>query len=224
MTVPSALNDPALSLPPTARAVRPVAFDRYGEEQLPSWIDELPPAPNVYLTLGTVFNGRTDVFAAFVRGLAELPLHLIVTIGSNGDPVDLEPVPSNVRVGRYIPQTLLLPHCTAVICHGGSGTVLSALSRGLPLVLVPFAAGQPENAARCAAAGVARVLSPGGLTPEAARGAVLDVLGDPAYRRNAAHVRDEIARLPDLDAAVGLLEQIAVRRGPVAPDVGQPEG
>jgi MGT family glycosyltransferase len=201
---------------PTARAIRPVAFDQYGIEQLPSWIDDLPPKPTVYLTLGTVFNGRLDVFAAFLQGLAEAPLNLIVTVGHTGDPANLDPVPSNVRVERYIPQTLVLPRCAAVICHGGSGTMLAALGHGLPLVLVPFAAGQPENAARCAAAGVARVLSPSALSPETAREAVLDVLTNPAYRRNAEHVRDEIATLPDIDAAMGLLEHVALERTPPA--------
>jgi UDP:flavonoid glycosyltransferase YjiC (YdhE family) len=216
VTIPPSLGDPAISLVPTARAVQPVAFDQYGTEQLPSWIDDLPPEPTVYLTLGTVFNGRLDVFDAFVRGLADLPLNLIVTVGHSGDPANLDPLPPNVRVERYIPQTLVLPRCAAVICHGGSGTLLAALGHGLPLVLVPFTAGQPENAARCAAAGVTRVLSPGALSPEAARDAVLDVLSEPSYRRNAAHVRDEIATLPDIDAAVALLEHVALGRTPPA--------
>jgi UDP:flavonoid glycosyltransferase YjiC (YdhE family) len=94
--------------------------------------------------------------------------------------------------------------------------VLAALGQGLPLVLVPFTAGQPENAARCAAAGVARVLLPSALSPETARGAVLEVLTDPSYRRNAEHVREEIATLPDIDAAVRMLEHVALERTPPA--------
>jgi len=90
---------------------------------------------------------------------------------------------------------------------------------GLPLVIVPLAAGQPENAARSVAAGAARVVLPADLTPDVARAAVLEVLGDPAYRRNAERVRAEIAALTRPDDAVRLLEGLVERHAlrPVPP-------
>ena len=215
VTVPPSLQTPdAAALPVTARAIRPVPFDRSGEEALPPWVAALPARPTVFLTLGTRSGGRTDVFAPFVRGLADAPVNLLVTVGREGDPASLGPLPANTRVERYVPQTLLLPHCAAVAFHGGSGTLISALTHGLPLVVVPLKADQPENAARSAAAGAARVLLPGDLTPDAARAAVLEVLGDPAYRRNAERVRDEIAALPSPDDAVRLLEGLVERPAP----------
>ena len=221
VTVPPALLPPEVSaaLPATACAIRPVPFDRSGDEALPPWMAELPARPSVYLTLGTIFGGRADVFAPFVRGLADAPVNLIVTVGRNGDPASLGPLPPNTRVERYVPQTLLLPRCAAVVFHGGSGTMISALQHGLPLVVVPLAADQPENAARSAAAGAARVVLPADLTPDVARAAVLEVLGDPAYRRNAERVRDEIAALPSPDDAVRLLEGLVERHAmrPVPP-------
>jgi len=45
-----------------------------------------------------------------------------------------------------------------VLTHGGSGTVMAALTHGLPMVIVPIMADQPENAERCAALGVAQVI------------------------------------------------------------------
>jgi len=174
-------------------------------------VAELPARPTVYQTLGKVNGGRADVVAPFVHGLADAPVNLIVTVGLDGDPESLGPLPTNARVERYVPQTLLLPRCAAVIFHGGSGTMVSALAHGLPLVVVPLSADQPENAARCAAAGAARVLLPGDLTPDVACAAVLDVLSDPAYRRSAERVRDEIAALPGPDDAVRLLESLAER-------------
>jgi UDP:flavonoid glycosyltransferase YjiC (YdhE family) len=44
---------------------------------------------------------------------------------------------NNVHVEHYVPQSLLLPHCSAVICHGGAGTTLSSLALGLPLLILP---------------------------------------------------------------------------------------
>jgi UDP:flavonoid glycosyltransferase YjiC (YdhE family) len=68
-------------LPSTARAVRPVAFDRSGDEELPAWVDELPDRPVVYATMGTVFNKVPGVLEAILEGLCDDPITLIVTTG-----------------------------------------------------------------------------------------------------------------------------------------------
>ena len=116
-----------------------------------------------------------------------------------------------MHVERYVPQTLLFPRCALVVSHGGSGTIMTTLTNGLPMVVVPIAADQPENAERCAALGVARVVNVAEMSPACARRAVLDVLGEPSYRRAAAALRDEIEALPGPDVAVALLEQLVAQ-------------
>jgi UDP:flavonoid glycosyltransferase YjiC (YdhE family) len=86
---------------------------------------------------------------------------------------------------------------------------MAALVNGLPLVVVPISADQPDNAARCADLGVGTVVEAGRLTPDAVRSAVRAVLSDGKYRRNAEHVREEIAALPGPDDAAKLLELLA---------------
>ncbi|HSH81126.1 MAG TPA: nucleotide disphospho-sugar-binding domain-containing protein, partial [Herpetosiphonaceae bacterium] len=125
------------------------------------------------------------------------------------------PQPANVHIARYIPQSSLLPHCSLVVSHGGSGSVIGALAHGLPMVLIPMGADQPLNAARCADLGVARVLDAVTATPEAAREAAAAVLADPAYRRAAERLRDEIAVLPGPEHAVALLERLAAEKRPL---------
>jgi Erythromycin biosynthesis protein CIII-like, C-terminal domain len=123
---------------------------------------------------------------------------------------DYGPQPENVHIERYIPLSLLLPHCALAVTAGGSGSLVAALANGLPVVVVPVAADKPANAARCAALGLGRVVPPADLTPETVRQAVLSVLGDPAYRAAAQRMRAEIAALPGPKHAVALLEQLAV--------------
>ena len=69
----------------------------------------------------------------------------MVTIGERNDPAALKPQPPNVHVENYVPQSLLLPHCDAVVTHGGHNTVLGALSFGLALVVIPFYADNPTT-------------------------------------------------------------------------------
>ncbi len=111
-----------------------------------------------------------------------------------------------------MPQSLLFPRCDAVVCHGGTGTVMAVLGHGLPLVLAPVAADQPDNARRCEDLGVARVVPADGRTPEAFRDAVRAVLGDPNYRRNAGRLREEMAHQPGPEEAVGWLERLATEQ------------
>ena len=62
-------------------------------------------------------------------------------------------------------QTSVLPHCTAVVSHAGSGTVLGALGTGLPQLCLPQAADQFRNAAGVSAAGAGLALHPDNATP-----------------------------------------------------------
>jgi UDP:flavonoid glycosyltransferase YjiC (YdhE family) len=204
-------------LGPTDCAVRPEPFDRSGPEALPAWADALPDRPTVYATLGTVANGRTDLLRVFLAGLRDEPVNLILTVGRDQDPAGLGPQPPHVRVERYVPQSLLMPRCAAVLTHGGSGTVAAALAHGLPQVVVPVGADQPRNAARCAALGLGRVVPAPEATPEAIREAVREVLADARYRRNAERLRDEIRALPGPETVVALLERLAAGERPAAP-------
>jgi UDP:flavonoid glycosyltransferase YjiC (YdhE family) len=196
---PPSYRDPAFPLPATAHSFRP------SESAVATEGD----TTTVYVTLGTVFNMESgDLFARVLAGLRELPVDVVVTVGRDLDPAELGPQPANVRLERYVPQASILPHCSLVVSHGGSGSVTGALAHGLPMVLVPMGADQPHNAARCEALGVARVLDAVRATPETVRETAAAVLADPAYRRAAERLRDETAALPGPEHAVKLLERL----------------
>jgi UDP:flavonoid glycosyltransferase YjiC (YdhE family) len=200
-------------LPSTARVFRPAFFDRSGSEELPSWVAELPDQPTVYATMGTVANRRQDVLKKIVDAFRGRPVNLIVTVGRNRDPSDLGQQPPNEHVERYIPQSLLLPHCDLVLTHGGASTVLASLIQGLPLAVFPVNYDQWENARRCATIGVARFLEPDDCTPGSIWETAQDVLRGPPYRANASRIRAEIEDLPPLADAVELIEELAASVG-----------
>lgn len=83
-----------------------------------------------------------------------------------------------------------------------------ALVLGVPLVVLPMGADQPMNAARIEALGVGRTLDAIGSTPEDIRGAVVQALDEPTYRRAAERVREEGAALPGPEHAVNLIEAL----------------
>lgn len=212
---PPRYRDPGVALHASTHAFRlrvrhAMSDDATPGEAAPAWLAHLGGAPAVYVTLGTIFNMESgDLFQRVLAGLRELPINLVVTVGRDIDPAEFGPQPANVHIERYVPQATLLPHCRLVVSHGGSGSVLGALTHGLPMVLLPLGADQPLNAARCEALGVARLLDAVGATPLMVREAVSRVLDDPAYRRAAEAFRDEIGALPEPRHAVLLLERLA---------------
>ncbi len=224
--LPPSYQFPDFSVPATAHPVRPIFFAEGGTAALPEWVADLPERPTVYVTLGTVFNRAVEIFGKILAGLASLPINVIVTVGQGLDPQRWGPLPEQVHVERYIPQAALLPHCDAVITHGGFNTTLAALAQGLPVVVIPISAHHPLHARRCLDLGVGRVLlrepglfpehfRPGEvpvLTAESVLEAVAAVLEAPEYRAGARRLAGEMAGLPGPEVAVALLERL-VREG-----------
>jgi UDP:flavonoid glycosyltransferase YjiC (YdhE family) len=200
-------------VPPTTRYMRPVDTVAAKNERPPAWLRELPERPTVYATLGTVL-GRAGIaqptFRLILDALCDEPINVILTVGPRTDPRDMGPEPANVRIERFIPQELLLPRCDLVVTHGGFGTVKGALSHGVPLVLLPHTADQPDNAVRCAALGVGVAVG-AERTADTIREAVQHVLSDTSYRVHAQRIRAEIETLPAPEDIVPLLEQLTIR-------------
>ena len=158
--------------------------------------------PVVVVTFGTNYNRTPGVFETAAEALGGEPVDAVLTVGENRDPDDLGPLPANVHAVRYAPLSLLLPRADLTVCHGGFNTVMSAVSAGTPLVLVPIDSDQPAQARRCAELGLGRVgrarRAHGGAT--AARGA------DGPHRRplSAGDVRVRRAgRRASIDRACG---------------------
>jgi UDP-N-acetylglucosamine transferase subunit ALG13 len=191
------------------RRMRAIPLDATGCEGLPDWVQGLPERPTVYMTLGTVTNTDMAVFRSAVEGLADEPVNLIVTVGRDNDPTAIGQVPPNARIERYIPQSLLLPYCSAVISHAGSGTTLAALSHGLPQLLIPQGADQFVNADRCEQVGVGLRLLPDQVTAAAVTDGVGALLVGDTYGRQARRVQAEMASMPTPEEWVEPLRRVA---------------
>jgi UDP:flavonoid glycosyltransferase YjiC (YdhE family) len=212
---PPSLQPPEIASIDTAHAIQPTSFDDAPGIDLPGWLTSLPPKPTVYVTLGTQFNAR-ELFDQIISALCdETNLNVVVTVGLDNDPASLGLQPPHIRVERYIPQSAIMPLADLVICHGGSGAIMGALTAGLPMLLLPQGADQIDNAPRCVERGVARALSDDQLTPAAIQEAARVLLQDPSYKSAAADVAAEIRRLPETASTVPLFEQLARTRLPV---------
>ncbi len=77
-------------------------------------------------------------------------------------PKDLPPGVIHVA---YAPFSQLLPHCAALVYHGGIGTLSQACRAAIPQLIMPMSHDQPDNAARVRRLGIGDWLSPRRFTP-----------------------------------------------------------
>jgi len=211
--VPALLEDRVLDgVGPTHRFRSQTSAEGPADE-LPDWWSGARE-PLVYVTFGSVAGGMgffPDFYQGVIMAIAELPVRVLLTIGDVGDPEMLAPVPENVHVERWWPQQQVMPHAAAVVAHGGFGTIMLALSSGLPMVLVPlFALDQYYNAGRVQVLGAAIALENGPGAVSQVRGALQRVLNEDSYRAAAAAVAKEIAQLPDASQSIAVLERLIV--------------
>jgi UDP:flavonoid glycosyltransferase YjiC (YdhE family) len=115
----------------------------------------------------------------------------------------------------------VLPHCDAMVAHGGFHTVIGALLHGVPLVLLPLGGDHARNARWCSARGAALVLDQAHRDQEHIRAGIRQVLSEPGYRDAAARLQAAMTDLPGMATAVSLLERLAATRAPIRRDAGR---
>jgi UDP:flavonoid glycosyltransferase YjiC (YdhE family) len=181
-------------------------------ESRPAWLDARRDRPLVLASLGTVHHSESGLFEAILEAVADEPVEVIVAIGRERDPASLH-APPNVRLEPYVPQIAVLEEAAAFITHGGFNSTKEALSLGVPLVVIPIGADQPYTAERVEALGLGRHVAPDERTPDTIRAKLREVMTDPAYRTNAERFAAEMAALPPVSHAVGLIEQLVSAEG-----------
>ena len=178
---------------------------------IPEWITGPRARPLAYVTLGTVVYGAVDSLRAAVHGLAALDIDVLVTVGPNGDPDALGPVPEHVHVERFVPQDLLLPHVDVLLHHCGSGTMLGGFAQGLPQLALPHGADQFSNAEVLLRSGAGLRLRPSEITPAAITECTQALLTDEAYGRAAHGLATEMAAMPAPASVVPTLQHMTRR-------------
>jgi MGT family glycosyltransferase len=200
------------SVPANVRYIGPQLDDEASGASAGSWAGS-PGLPLVLVGLSSTVMRQEGLLQRAADALGQLPVRGLVTTGPAVDPAVIS-APDNVTVTQWVRHADVLPHCSAVITHGGHGTVMKALIAGVPLVLVPLGRDQPDNAGRVIHAGAGIRLRKNAPV-SALRAAISRVTGDPRYRAAARRMASRLASERDDNRAVDELEQVAAR-GPVA--------
>jgi MGT family glycosyltransferase len=205
--VPSAFDYESCHWAPQFHHTGPF-HDGKGREPLNFPWERLTGEPLVYASMGTILNGRLDVFRTIVAALAKhKDVQLVLSIGDQIDPNQIGPVPSNTIIVKRAPQLDLLKQTSVCITHAGLNTVLESLAQGVPQVAIPVAFDQPGVAARIADKQTGVVTSLDKLTAGHLSSLLKEVLTNPVYRKNADKLQKAIAEANGLSVAADLVEE-----------------
>ena len=173
-----------------------------------------PPGegPVVLVAPSTAQDPEHRLLRATLAGLAGEPVRVIATWNGRDPDPPLE-VPANAVLVPWLSYSKTMPACDVVVCHGGHGTLMRALTSGRPVVVCPATGDMAENASRVDWAGFGVRLPRRFTTPRGVRAAVGRVLRDAGFRERAAGLARWAAGHDGAARAVDELEHWASVRG-----------
>jgi len=127
-------------------------------ESLSRFLAEGPPP--IVFTLGTSAVSAAGMFYETSARVAErLKQRAVLLVGPHAQnrPSRIGP---DVHLAEFAPHAALFGRAAVIVHQGGAGTLHQALVSGRPMLVVPHAHDQPDNAARARRLGVARTISP----------------------------------------------------------------
>lgn len=217
---PKEFDFPIPELPPEFHYAGPFHDDQ-GREKIPFPWEKLTGAPLVYASMGTLVNGMEHVYRAILEAIERLPdLQVVLSVGKNINPDDLNPIPSNAIIVPRAPQLELLRRAALCITHAGVNTALESLAQGVPMVAIPVGFDQPGVAARIAYHGVGEFVEVVDLTADRLWKMIQQVYTKPSYRDKARSFQKVIAEKHGLVVAADVIERVLTEKYP-KPDAGK---
>jgi UDP:flavonoid glycosyltransferase YjiC (YdhE family) len=192
---------------PNTHVVGPLQWEPpFGDVELPPGTD-----PLVLIAPSTAQDRDGRMLRAALAGLAGLPVRVLASTNRRGATGGFD-VPSNARLVDWVSYSRTMPLCDLVVCHVGHGTLMRALSAGVPVVACPAAGDMNENAARADWAGVGVRLPRRLVTETGLRLAVRRALATPSLAARARALADWATTHDPGTRSAELVEGLAATR------------
>ncbi len=162
-------------------------------------------APPVIFTLGssaTMAAGR--FFEESIMAAQKLGVRAVLLVGKTDEPPRCGD--ASIYVTDYAPYSELLPRGAATVHQGGIGTTAQALRAGRPMIVVPWAHDQPDNAERCCQLGVSRLIGRGKYRADLVARELGQLLNDASYGQKAKTIAQRLAAEDGLKTACDAIE------------------
>jgi UDP:flavonoid glycosyltransferase YjiC (YdhE family) len=153
--------------------------------------------PPIYAGFGSMpMSDRARIGRLLVEAAERVPTRLIMARGWAGI-TPSGPADRTLLVDD-VPHSLLFPRVTAVIHHGGAGTIATAARAGVPQIVLPVAADQLLWRDRIVRLGLgARAPMLRMASASSVAKAITATLADPSFQRRASQIAARLRAAPD---------------------------
>lgn len=173
-------------------------------EGLARFLDDGPPP--VVFTLGSAaIHDAGPFYEHSARAAAALGVRAVLLVGAD-TPNRPASLPPGVAAFDYAPYSALFPRALAVVHQGGVGTTAETMRAGRPMIVMPYAHDQPDNAARVERLGMSRTVPRSRYTTARATGELRRLLAG-RYAERAAEVGRRVRAEDGVSAACDALER-----------------
>ena len=164
--------------------------------------------PPVFIGFGSNPLADKDQFLQLIRQVAaSTQQRLLVSPGWSG--LSGESTNDILFIGEE-PFDILFPHLSAIVFHGGTGTLALAARAGLPMAAFPFLADQFDNRNRIAALGIGpKTCDFKDISAEKLILTVNDLLNNPDFKRVAVELAKKLESKDGLESTIQLIESIS---------------
>jgi rhamnosyltransferase subunit B len=170
-----------------------------------AFLDAGPPP--VLVTPGSAAMDRTAFFRRTVAACAAAGVRAMLVTNHPGQlPAAL---PAGIRAFSYLPFSRVLPRCSAIVYHGGIGTLAQAIRAAIPHLVVPNAHDQPDNGQRIERLGIGLTLSQFAYREASAAAAITRLVNDAEIRAKCRAYAPRIDGDASLGRACALIEGLA---------------
>lgn len=190
------------------------------QRRVEPWMLAPGDRPRVCVTSGSrvAMTGSVEFLQWLAECVAGLGAEILVAAPEDAAPQLRAQLPG-LRVG-WLPLDVLAPTCDLVVHHGGGVTALTAMSRGVPQLVLPGLRVFGDSWQRLARSGAGIALPLGEQQLDGIAEACRELLGRDSHRTAAQGLAAEIADLPGPAAHVPRLVELASRRPTTVPSRG----
>ena len=165
---------------------------------------EAGPPPIVFTLGSAAVHLAGEFYVESAHAARMLGCRALLLLGKNPPPPQL---PASVLAWDYLPYAHIFPHAAAVVHQGGVGTTAQTLRAGRPMLIVPFAHDQFDNAARITRLGVGRTLAREKYSADSAARELGALLTNPRIAERAADVGAQIRAERGVETACDAIER-----------------
>lgn len=169
----------------------------------------------IYVSLGTVFNNKPEVFLKIIRGLDNPNYQILVSAGGAYNKLIRYKFAHNVKIFKSVPQINILPKIDLFISHGGNNSINEALYSGKPIIVIPVGGEQADNASKIVYLGVGKRIDLFSFKEKQLREDVEEILNSNIYIERAISIMETLKLTDGTSTSAKCIEWLARERKPI---------